>query len=357
MARRKKNLEQGKYYQGVRAANRSVPDQLLKLLIRQQYHLAGEHSAAKLCHWSESALKGGQCCYKNKFYGIASHRCLQCTPVLLFCNHACVFCWRMMPERKMKFEDMPGKRFAWDEPGKIADWLLKAQKEIISGFGGNPKVAKKLYDEANAPKHVALSLTGEPTMYPHLERLLEEFHSRGMTTFLVTNGTFPERVEGWKTFPTQFYVSMVAPNEGIYRKAIRPVSPALWKKYLRMLSLMPEIGKRTRTVLRMTLARGVNDSDLEGYAAQIKTAQPHYVEVKSMVFVGGARQEGRGLCLGSMLEMEEVEGIAKRLAEMSGYVVSDGHVLSRVVLLCRDREAERNRMICNDGMAESGNSS
>ena len=345
MVRHKKNLEKGKYYRRVRAANRSVPDPLLKLLIRQQYHLAGEHSAAKLCHWGESALKGGGSCYKNKFYGIASHRCLQCTPVLLFCNHACVFCWRMMPERKMTFEDMPGKRFEWDRPAEIADWLLKAQKEIISGFGGNKKVKRTLYEEANFPKHVALSLTGEPTMYPHLEKLLEEFHGRGMTTFLVTNGTFPERVEKWKTFPTQFYVSMVAPNEGVYKKAIRPVSPGLWKKYLRMLELMPHVGKKTRTVLRMTLTRGTNDSDLKGYAAQIKIAQPHYVEVKSMVFVGGARMEGRGLSLGSMLAMDEVGGIAKKLAEMTDYIMSDGHAPSRVVLLCRDREAEAKRMI------------
>jgi len=345
MARRRQGSGETKYYRKARAGNRAIPDELLKKLIAQKYHVAGEHSAAKLCHWADETLKGGEGCYKNKFYGIASHRCLQCTPVLLFCNHACVFCWRMMPERKMKFDDMPGKRFEWDEPEKIADWLVAAQREIVSGFGGNPKVARKLFAEANSPKHVALSLTGEPTMYPKLEKLLEEFHKRGMTTFLVTNGTFPERVEKWKTLPTQFYVSMVAPNEEVYKKAIRPASVGLWKKYLRTLELMPAIGKRTRTVLRMTIARGVNDSDLEGYAAQIRAASPHYVEVKSMVFVGGARNQERGLAKSSMLEMDEVEGFAGKLAKMSGYIVSEGHIPSRVVLLCKDREAEKNRMI------------
>ena len=314
MARRRNKPGEGKYYRRVRRRNRIIPDPLLRLFIQQKYHVAGEHSAAKLCHWADSVLKGGGGCYKNKFYGIASHRCLQCTPVLLFCNHACVFCWRFMPERKMNAGDIPGKKFGWDEPEKIAEWLLAAQREIISGYGGNRQVARPLYKEAMLPKHVAISLTGEPTMYPHLERLLEEFHKRGMTTFLVTNGTFPERVEKWKVLPTQFYVSMVAPNEEVYQKAIRPASKSLWKKYLRMLELMPEIGRRTRTVLRMTLARGVNDSDLEGYAQQIKAAQPHYVEVKSMVFVGGARQPGRGLSLESMLEMKEIEIIGTKLA-------------------------------------------
>ncbi len=345
MARRRNKPGEGKYYRTARERNASIPDPLLKLLIRQKYHLAGEHSAAKLCHWAASVLKGGEGCYKNKFYGIASHRCLQCTPVLLFCNQACVFCWRFMPEKKLKAGDMPGKRFEWDEPEKIAEWLLAAQKEIISGYGGNEKVSWVLYREAMSPKHVAISLTGEPAMYPHLERLLGEFRKRGMTTFLVTNGTFPERVGKWKALPTQLYVSMVAPNEEVYQKAIRPASKSLWKKYLRTLELLPEIGKRTRTVLRMTLARGVNDSALEGYAQQIKTAQPHYVEVKSMVFVGGARQPGRGLSLGSMLSMEEIELLGAKLADMTGYLASERHSPSRILLLCRDGEAEKGRMI------------
>ncbi|MCX8197425.1 MAG: 4-demethylwyosine synthase TYW1 [Candidatus Micrarchaeota archaeon] len=333
-----------KYFEKVREKNKSIPDEVLRILLRQKYHIAGEHSAAKICHWTHSVLTGGIGCYKSKFYGIASHRCIQCTPVLLFCNHACVFCWRIMPEKSLKFEDMPAKHFKWDEPEKIADWIVEAQKSIISGYGGNPKVDKRRYEEALNPLHVALSLTGEPVIYPHLERLIEEFHKRKMTTFLVTNGTFPERIEKWKTYPTQLYVSMVAPNEEVYRKAIRPKSPMLWRKYLKMLELMPKISQKTRTVLRMTLTRGVNDSDLEGYARQIMVAQPHYVEVKSMVYVGGARLPQRGLSLSSMLTIEEVEKIAQQLAQMTGYIISDKHELSRVVLLCKDKEAEKNRM-------------
>jgi tRNA wybutosine-synthesizing protein 1 len=343
MARADSGKGQGKHYAKVRQENESVPDPLLRLLIRQKYHLAGQHSAAKLCHWAGSALKGGEGCYKHKFYGIASHRCLQCTPVLLFCNHACVFCWRFMPEKERY--GCVGKEFRWDTPGKIAEWLVEAQKDIVSGFGGSPKVRKRLYEEARAPKHAALSLTGEPAMYPHLEKLLQEFRRRGMTTFLVTNGTFPERVEKWKTLPTQFYVSMVAPNEEVYKMAIRPSAAGLWEKYLKTLELMPAIGKKTRTVLRMTLCRGVNDSGLEGYAAQIKTAQPHYVEVKSMVLVGGARNPERGLAQESMLSMEEIEAIGKKLAKMTGYLASESHAPSRVMLLCRDKETEGNRMI------------
>ncbi|VVC01683.1 S-adenosyl-L-methionine-dependent tRNA 4-demethylwyosine synthase [uncultured archaeon] len=343
MARRKNSPTESKYHARLSKEGGAIPKELLATLIKQKYHLAGGHSAAKICHWAASSLTGGAKCYKHQFYGIESHRCIQSTPVLLFCNHACRFCWRIMPEKKL--QQLPSKGFIWDEPGKVAEGLIAAQKEIVSGFGGNPKVEKGLFKEAQQPRQVALSLTGEPTMYPHLERLFREFRSRGMTTFLVTNGTFPERIEKWKAFPTQLYVSMVAPDEEVYKRHIRPASPLLWKKYLRTLSLLPAIGRKCRTVLRMTITRGVNDSGLEGYASQIVLAKPHYVEVKSMVYGGGARQPGRGLSLSSMLSMEEVESIAGRLSQMTGYIVSEKHAPSRIVLLCRGKEAEKNRLI------------
>ena len=36
-------------------------------------------------------------------------------------------------------------------------------------------------------KHCALSLVGEPIMYPHINALLGMLHDRGISTFLVTN--------------------------------------------------------------------------------------------------------------------------------------------------------------------------
>ena len=342
MARVRRKLGAGKHYDALRRGNDSLPDRMLARLVNQKYAVVGEHSAAKLCHLAGESLRGKGECYKSRFYGISSHRCLQCTPVLQFCNHACVFCWRMMPERD-KYGDVKG--FSWGEPKDIADGLIAGQKTLVAGFGGNKDVKRALYVESLSPKHVALSLTGEPTMYPKMDGLLREFHAKGMTTFVVTNGTLPEAVAKWKTLPTQFYVSMVAPNEEIYRQFIRPSTPGLWKKYLKTLGMMPEIGKKTRTVLRMTIARGVNDTDLEGYAAQIRLAQPHYVEVKSMVFVGGAREPARGLSLESMLGVKEIDEIAHKLALMTDYRFTDTHAPSRVALLCRDGETEKNRKI------------
>ncbi|HDM36274.1 MAG TPA: 4-demethylwyosine synthase TYW1, partial [Candidatus Syntrophoarchaeum butanivorans] len=38
-------------------------------------------------------MRGGEFCYKGRFYGVASHRCIQMTPTIL-CNQACIHCWR-----------------------------------------------------------------------------------------------------------------------------------------------------------------------------------------------------------------------------------------------------------------------
>jgi tRNA wybutosine-synthesizing protein 1 len=342
MARRRRGIGDRKSYAELRGKNTSIPDALLKKLLQQKYAIVGSHSAAKLCKWAGDSVCGRGECYKAKFYGIASHRCLQCTSNLLSCNHACVFCWRVMPERD-RYRKIKG--LTWDEPGKIAGGLVAAQKKLVSGYGGNERADRKKFGEALSPKHAAISLTGEPCMYPKLGGLIAEFHKRGMTTFLVTNGTFPEALEKLAPLPTQLYVSMVAPNEDIYWKAMRPERKELWKNYLKTLALLPKIGEKTRTVLRMTLCRGVNDGDLEGYAKQIMLASPHYVEVKSMAFVGGARQPGRGLSLGSVLGTGEVGQIAGILAGKTGYKAVDEHSPSRVVLLCRDEKTEKDRKI------------
>jgi wyosine [tRNA(Phe)-imidazoG37] synthetase (radical SAM superfamily) len=43
-------------------------------------------------------------------------------------------------------------------------------------------------------RHCALSLVGEPIMYPEINALIAELHSRGISSFLVTNAQFPDRI-------------------------------------------------------------------------------------------------------------------------------------------------------------------
>lgn len=241
---------------------------------------------------------------------------------------------------------MPSNSFKWDSPEKVAEGILREQERIASGYKGNPKTSIKKFNEAMTPLHVAISLTGEPTMYPYLGELIRIFHQKGLTTFLVTNGTNPTALSRLSPLPTQLYISMVAPNKENYLKTCVPVSASLWQNYLSSLKLMGQkrIQKGTRTVLRMTLVRSLNYCCVEDYASQIKLAKPMFVEVKSYMHVGKGREK-RGLSLSDMLSIEEIRDFANKLSAKTGYFYTDEHAPSRVVLLCRDKHAQANRLL------------
>ena len=132
----------------------------MERLRKAGYRSVGRHSAVKICHWTKSVLRGGKNCYKG-WYGIRSHRCLQMTPSLQYCNLMCVFCWRHHTINRL--EAYAGD---WDRPEKVLEGLIREQRQLLSGFKGNPKVDRRLFEEAMEPKHMAISLDGEPTLYP-----------------------------------------------------------------------------------------------------------------------------------------------------------------------------------------------
>ena len=109
-----------------------------------------------------------------------------------------------------------------DTPEQIVEGCFRAQEKIISGYKGNEKTDWVKLREAQRPNQVAISLTGEPTLYEPLGELIELFKKKGLTTFLVTNGTLPTRLLNLKQEPTQLYVSLCAPNENVYNKVCRP---------------------------------------------------------------------------------------------------------------------------------------
>ena len=80
-----------------------------KILEKQHYGIVGRHSGVKLCHWMRQSLIYNRECYKQTFYGIESHRCLQMTPALNHCNQMCFFCWRHQgfTEKEIKNPDDP----------------------------------------------------------------------------------------------------------------------------------------------------------------------------------------------------------------------------------------------------------
>ncbi|MCD6261085.1 MAG: 4-demethylwyosine synthase TYW1 [Thaumarchaeota archaeon] len=298
-------------------------------LRRAGYRIVGRHSAVKICHWTKSVLRGGKNCYKG-WYGVQSHRCLQMTPSLQYCNMMCVFCWRHHTINRIR--PYGGE---WDRPEEILDELIKEQRQLLSGFKGNPKVDPRLYEEAMEPNNAAISLDGEPTLYPFLRELISILHERGMTTFLVTNGTMPEMLKilvDTGAEPTNLYISLYGPDRRTHVKTCRPLINNSWERLIDSLRVMRTFNK-SRRVIRLTLVKGYTMKDPEKYAELIRIADPDFIECKGYVHVGESQKR---LPRSAMPSVREVEDFAKRLqAHLRGYEYIAKDVPSRVCLLAK----------------------
>ena len=290
-----------------------------KTLARQGYHLVGS-GAVKPCLWLNRSMRGGDQCYKNHFYGIASHRCVQMTPTLE-CNHLCLHCWRPIDD------PIPGKEPM--EPAELLEGILRGQQRFISGYGGSSTTDPVRLVEAREPKHMAISLMGEPTLYPYLKEFIDLVSRRGMTSFLVSNATHPEVLAELR--PTQLYLSLNAPDEERYHRICNPTKD-LWPRILESLELLKE--HRCRSVIRMTLVRGQNMVGLEDYARLIGDAEPDFVELKAYMHLGRSRTR---LERTAMPQHSEILALADSLAGLLGYHLEADVPLSRVALLSRGR--------------------
>lgn len=306
----------------------AVTEELRLLLKKQQYGLIGKHSRVKVCHWTKSSLKDEGGCYKYKFYGIHSHQCVQMTPSFS-CNFACNFCWR-----DHTYHTAPAMKDGLDEPGDIVENSIEAQRKLLIGFKGNEKTDMKKFEEAMTPKHVAISLDGEPTLYPKIVEMIQEYTKRGMTTFLVSNGSKPEKIREIveRAPPTQLYISLDAPNRELFEQIDNPMLKDAWERLMETLDIVKEAGKKTRTVLRMTLIRGQNMCRPKEYAELFNRAGAHFVEAKAYMWVGHSQDR---LEKSDMPLHEEIKEFGSQLAEASGYELVDEHTPSRVVLLKR----------------------
>lgn len=307
-----------------------IPAGLRKLLEKQHYEFAGEHTAVKICEWAKKSLRDEGVCYKERFYNIKSHLCCQMTPTINFCSHACIFCWRPL-------EHNLGTKFkVKDNPEDIIDNCIKAQRKKISGFWGNEKVNKKKLEEAQNPRGFAISLSGEPTLYKNLPELIDELKKRKMTSFLVTNGTNPLMIKKLiKHQPTQLYITLPAPDEQTYKKTCRPLIKGQWKKILGSLSLLE---KFKRSVIRLTLVKNLNMIKPEEYAGIIQKANPLFVEVKAYMHVGYSKQR---LEHQNMPRHEEIIDFAKKICDHANLKIIDEQPASRVVLLMKKDRKDR----------------
>lgn len=303
-----------------------IPLSMKERLESQQYRIAGRHSAVKICHWVKKSLRNEGVCYKEKFYGIKCHRCLQMSPSLAWCTNRCLYCWRT--ENPLA-SDMGGVTL--DSPPEIVETCLAGHRALLTGFKGNGKVDMKKWKEAQEPNQCAISLVGEPALYPYMAGLVRELKSRKFNVFLVTNGQVPERLEQLidaSALPDQLYISLDAPDKETYMKIDLPQEKDFWERFNRSLGLMA--GMDCKKALRLTLVSGRNMHNPEGYAALIKKANPDFVEVKGFMHIGGAETR---LKEDEMPSMEEIREFSGKIAGLTGYKVKDEQELSRVVLL------------------------
>jgi len=295
-------------------------------LEKQQYRVIGNHSAVKVCGWTKKMIKGEGGCYKLKFYGIMSNQCMQMT-TSISCANRCTFCWR-------GYKAPVGKEWEWevDDPKMILDGSLEEHHDLLNGFGGNKNAHAGAYQASKTVKHVALSLTGEPITYPKMNALLKLFNEKYISTFLVTNAQYPDQIRDLEPV-TQLYISVDAPNKELLKQVDVPLFKDYWERLNQSLEYLAQ--KKQRTCVRLTLVKGENMCDLEGYAQLITKGNPDFIEVKGYMFVGASRQR---LSKDNMPLHEEVVGFTQELAKhLPAYDIVSEHIPSRVVMLAKKK--------------------
>ncbi|KAK2799090.1 hypothetical protein FQN50_008596 [Emmonsiellopsis sp. PD_5] len=305
-------------------------------LTKQGYTIVGSHSGVKICRWTKSALRGRGSCYKNSFYGIKSHLCMETTPSLS-CSNKCVFCWR-------HGTNPVGTTWRWkvDPPDLIFNGVKEGHYKKIKMLRGVPGVRAERFAEAMRIRHCALSLVGEPIFYPHINEFLDLLHNEHISSFLVCNAQHPDQLAALHRV-TQLYVSIDASNRDSLRKIDRPLHRDFWERFQRCLDILREKRFMQRTVYRLTLVKGFNvDDEVKGYADLVEKGLPCFVEVKGVTFCGTSTSASAGLTMENVPFYEEVVTFVVALnAELDrrglGYGIAAEHSHSCCILLASNR--------------------
>ncbi|MCK4382529.1 MAG: radical SAM protein, partial [Candidatus Lokiarchaeota archaeon] len=200
-----------------------------------------------------------------------------------------------------------------DEIVKLINLSLTTPDEIM-----------QTHSEAMNPNHAAISLDGEPFLYPKLDGLVGEFRNRNMTTFIVTNGTLPERIESLNSLPSQLYITLPAPNKDIYKKVCRPMIKNGWSKILNTLDLVESLS--CRSLVRLTAVKNLNLSEnyIKDYVKLIDKANPNFFEIKGFTLQAKALMINKRLKSDKILqyyfpEYEYLEELALKFEEIGNF--------------------------------------
>jgi tRNA wybutosine-synthesizing protein 1 len=159
---------------------------------------------------------------------------------------------------------------------------MKMMKTLRGIEGALPERLK----ESQTIRHCALSLVGEPIMYPRINEVLQGLHDRRISSFLVTNAQFPQAILDLNPV-TQLYVSVDASTKDALKEIDRPLFTDFWERFNDSLDALGTVNGRT--VFRLTLVKDRNigtQEALDGYARLIARSKPDLVEIKGVTFCG-----------------------------------------------------------------------
>lgn len=306
-----------------------------KKLTKQGYTIVGSHSGVKICRWTKSDLRGTGSCYKHSLFNIVSSRCMELTPSLA-CSSKCVFCWR-------HGTNPVSKNWRWevDPPEYILENALKGHYSKIKQMRGVPGVVMDRFAKAFQVRHCALSLVGEPIMYPYINKFVELLHEKGISSFLVCNAQHPEALESIGKV-TQLYVSIDASTKQELKKVDRPLYKDFWERMLTCLDTLRTTQSHQRTVFRLTLVKGFNMGDISSYADLVQRGEPSFIEVKGATFAGSSDGNGNPLTMQNIPFYEECTNFVKEFAaELQrrglGYDVAAEHAHSDCILIANTK--------------------
>ncbi len=255
----------------------------------------------------------------------------EATPSLA-CANKCTFCWRHN-------RHPVGREWRWkmDAPERIVEEAVREHVGMVNAFKGAPGVRPDRLQEAFQVRHCALSLVGEPIMYPEINRLVRLLHARRISTFLVTNAQFPEAIASLEPV-TQLYVSIDAATKETLRAIDRPLFSDFWERFLASLDALRRKGQRT--VYRLTLIKGQNmaDADIDPYLELISRGDPEFIEVKGVTYCGTGDGVG-SITMANVPWHAEVRAYCEKLAAKTGgaYGLAAAHEHSCCVLLAKQK--------------------
>lgn len=243
-------------------------------------------------------------------------------PAVPNCQQKCEFCWRDLSYTQTQWEG------EYDDPKTIIDEAVKAQNNLLCGFFGNDKANKEKLEESKTPTNAAISLAGEPMLYPEIDELIDEFNRRNFTTFVVSNGQCVDKLKNLENEPYQLYLSLDAPTKKIYNDVCQPQISEGWDNLNQSLDTLASFN--SRTCIRTTCIKGRNMTNPEKYAELIKKASPDFVEIKAYMCVGSSRHR---LTPDNMPTFDKVKSFAQKIGENCGKKIVNESEVSRVVLL------------------------